>query len=141
DETLVEQRYARGCLSAINLVLFHRSEPQLCRLAGSTEWLQTLRASTLGNSVGHVDYSLRGLADRTGRDHFVRQRIDCSYAVFVLETNIDPRAVSGRPNAMRQPANWNCRDLLEIVGAKHFDFVEPADRDIGEHAVRVAHDI
>src|SRR5580704_2741404 len=81
DETLVEQRYARRCLSAINLVLIHRSEPQLRRLAGSAEWLQTLRAGTVGNSVGHVDYGLRGLADRTGRDHFVRQRIDCSYAV------------------------------------------------------------
>src|SRR5580692_5240762 len=140
-QTLVEQRYTGGGLSATNLVLSQRRQPQLCRLAGNAEWLQTVRAGTLGNSVRYVDYGLRGLTDWAGRDHFVRQRIDCRYAVFVLEANIDSRAVSAGPDAMRQPANRNSRDLLKVIGAKHFDLVEPADRDIGEHAVRIAHDI
>jgi hypothetical protein len=33
---------------------------------------------------------------------------------------------------MRQIADWNARDLLEVVGAKSLDLVQPADRDVGE---------
>ncbi len=98
-------------------------------------------AAHRGHGIGHVDEGLRSLADRTGRDHFILQCINRNDLVLVLEADINPRAVSRWPNAVRQLAHWNGRDLLKIVGAKNFNLVEPADRDIGEHAVGIAHDI
>src|SRR5262249_1940884 len=94
-----------------------------------------------GYGIGDVDEGLRRLANRTRCNDFVLQRVNCGYFVFVLKTDIDSRAVPGRPDAVRQLARWNGRDLREIIGLKHFNFVEPADRDIGEHTVRIARNI
>src|SRR6516162_5675292 len=51
--------------------------------------------------IGDVHECLWSLADRTGRDHLVLQRVDCGYLVLVLEADIDPRAIAGWPDAVR----------------------------------------
>src|SRR5262245_45873581 len=40
-----------------------------------------------------------------------------------------------------QFSDWDSCDLFEIVSAKDLNFIEPADRDVGEHAICISHDI
>ena len=58
-------------------------------------------------------------------------------AVGILKPDINPAAVARRPDAVRQLADRDGRDLREIVGAEHLDLVQAADRDIGEGALGV----
>src|SRR5205807_9240278 len=58
-----------------------------------------------------------------------------------LDTDVDPRAVAGRPDPMRQIANRDPSDLLEVVGAEREDFAPTAYGDVGKAATRVANDV
>ncbi len=42
---------------------------------------------------------------------------------------------------MWQPSDRYGRDLAEIIGAKNLHLIEAAHRDVGEHAVCIAHDV
>jgi hypothetical protein len=75
------------------------------------ERLKALCARSLGDGIRHIDDRLRRLPDRACRNHFVRQRIDRGNPIINFEANIDARAVSGRPYAMRQLTDWNGRDF------------------------------
>ena len=50
--------------------------------------------------------------------------VDRGERVGVFEADIDARAVAGRPDAVRQIADRDGRDLREVVGAEHLDLVE-----------------
>ena len=106
-------------------------------LPGDAERLQPLRARAFRNRVRNIDDRLRRLPDRAGRDHLVGERIDRGQPVGIFQADIDPAAVARRPDAVRQFSHRNGRDLRKIVGAKHLDLVQPADRDIGERALAV----
>src|SRR5258707_6524146 len=132
---------SRWFFSARNSFAPRRREPQVRGLPGYSKRLEALRPRPLGDGVGHIDDGLRGLADRAGRDHLVRQRVDCGKTVLVLEADIDPRAVPRRPDAMRQLANRNGRYFRKIVRAVHLDLIAAAHRDICEFAIGIAQDV
>src|SRR5260370_33478000 len=103
-------------------------------LLGYTERLESLRASAARHGVGHIHDSLTSLTDGAGRDHLVGQRIDRDKAISVLQSDIDPCSIPGRPDPMWQVADRNGRDFGKVVRAEHLNLVEPADRDIGKSA-------
>ena len=107
--------------------------------AGDTEWLQVLDAGGLcRHGLRDVDQRLCRLSVRYRRDHPVGRCVDGGHRIAVLDADIDARAVSGRPDAMRQVADRNGRDLLEVVGPKGLHLVQPADRHIGKLSARRA---
>jgi hypothetical protein len=60
------------------------------RLAGDAQRLQVLRAVTVRRGIGDVGKRLWRLADRNGRDDFVRQCVDRRQSVGILQPDIDP---------------------------------------------------
>src|ERR1700688_2770122 len=110
-------------------------------LAGNAKRLQTLRAVAFRHRVRNIGDRLRRLTDRAGRNQFVGDGVDRGHAVGVFQPDIDPAAVAGRPDAVRQFADRYRGDLREIVGAKYLDLVQPTDRDIGEGALGVVDDV
>src|SRR4029453_5650668 len=67
--------------------------------------------------------------------------IDHGDLVLVLEADIDPCAVTGWPNAMRQLPDGDGRNFGKIVCAIHLNLVQTAHGDVSEHAICVAHDV
>src|SRR6266481_5210673 len=64
---------------------------------------------------------------RTARHSSVRAsrdpRCDRDQSIVVLQPDINPAAIPGRPDSMRQFANGDRRDLGEVVGAEDLNLV------------------
>ncbi len=87
-------------------------------LAGNAKRLQVLRAVAIGNCIRDIGDRLRRLSDRDGGNDLVGQRVDGREGIGVFKTDIDARAIARGPDAVRQIADRNGRDLFEIVGAE-----------------------
>src|SRR5215472_6189351 len=97
-------------------------------LAGDAQRLQVLGTVAFWHRVRYVDQSLWCLADRNGCDDLVGESVDRCERIRVLEPNINSGSIARWPDPMWQVANGDRRDLFEILGAKHLDLVQTADR-------------
>ena len=113
----------------------------MCRPAGNVKRLQILGAGAVGHRIGHIDHRLRRLPDRDGSDHALRQRIDRHQLVLILKFDVHAGPITRRPDAMRQLANRNGRNLRKIVGAKDVHLVEAPYGDVRESSARRAREV
>ncbi len=104
-------------------------------LTGDTERLQVLEIVGVWRGVRNIGDRLGRLSDRNVRDHRVGCGVDGRERVGIFEPDIDARTVARRPHAVRKIADRDGRDLREIVGAEHLDFVQATDGDIGERSL------
>jgi hypothetical protein len=101
-------------------------------LAGNAECLQVLAVFRIRRGVRDVGDRLGCLADRNVCDHRVARGVAHDECAVVFQTDIDPRAVARRPNAVRKLADGNGGDRRKIVGAERLDLVQAAERDVCE---------
>src|SRR5882672_7471702 len=112
------------------------------RVACLSERRQVIRAGAIWNSIRHVNQSLCRLPNRDIGNHLVAHRIDRYRRLAVLQSNVDPRPITGWPNTVRKTSYWNCGDQFRRrAPPKCFHLVRSADRDIGELAVAVVYEV
>ena len=132
DQSLVEQRNVGWRLSVLRV--FHRQR-QMRNLAGDAERLQVLAIVGIRRGVGHIGDRLRRLSDRNVCDHGVCCGVDCRKRISILKSDIDARAVAGRPHAVRKFPHRDGCDLRKIVRAEYLDLIRATDCDIGKRSL------
>ena len=149
DQALIEQRdtggrfvFANSSRNAANgFAALEGAKRKVKDLTRNVKLLQILRAVACRNCIRNVDDSLRCLSDRAGRDQFVGCGIDRGHAIGIFQSDIDPAAVAGRPNAVRQLADRDGCDLRKIVGTEGLDLVQSSDRDVSKGTVGIVDNI
>jgi hypothetical protein len=82
--------------------------------------------------VRNIGQRLRRLTNRYGGDHGVGGGVYRDELIGVLETDVNSRAVAGRPDSVRKPANCDSGNLGKIRCFEHLHLIEPANSHIGE---------
>src|SRR5208337_4194013 len=109
---------------------------------GGADGREVFSTFTAGKRVRDIGHPLRRLAGTNCSNNFVAQSIDRRYRVGVLKADVDPRPVARGPESVGQFSSRNRGDEFRAVGgSENLDLVEPADGDVGELAVGVAHEI
>src|SRR6516162_4877263 len=91
NQALIEERHVR-----CRLGVFARQR-ELHVFRRYTEWLQVLRPIALWNRVRNIGDALRRLPYWNRIDYLVFERVDRCSAIGIFQSDIDPRAVAGRP--------------------------------------------
>ena len=122
DQALVEQRDAGRRLAVLRAVF--GASARCATWPATPSGCRFWRSSGFGRGVGNIGDRLGRLSDRNVGDHLIRRGVDRGERIGVLKPDIDARAVARRPDAMRQIADRDGRDLREVVGAEHLDLVQ-----------------
>src|SRR5262245_30847005 len=90
------------------------------------------------NCARHIHESLGCLANRNVSDHLIAQGIDRYRHLTILQSDIDPGTVTGRPDSVRKVAyRYSGDQLWRCTSTKGLHLVRSADGDISKLAIAI----